>query len=48
MVLDKCLAERCNGVDIPLTDDRRAEWRRRNHAMAERALRVLALAYHRQ
>lgn len=46
MVLAKCVAERSRGQDVPLDDARRQNWAERNHEMAGRALRVLALAYH--
>jgi Ca2+-transporting ATPase len=45
VVLHKCTHERFDGQERPLTDARRQEILQAAHAMAERALRVLALAY---
>ncbi|MGB7160349.1 MAG: cation-translocating P-type ATPase [Tepidisphaeraceae bacterium] len=45
VVLQKCVAELVDGQERPLTDQRRAEILQTAHAMAERALRVLGLAY---
>jgi Ca2+-transporting ATPase len=45
VVLQKCVAELADGQERPLTDPRRAEILQTAHAMAERALRVLGLAY---
>jgi Ca2+-transporting ATPase len=45
VVLGKCTREPSDGADRPLTDDRRQEILQVAHAMGERALRVLGLAY---
>jgi Ca2+-transporting ATPase len=45
VILGNCIAERRDGADIPLTDERRREILQVAHEMAERALRVLALAF---
>jgi P-type Ca2+ transporter type 2C len=45
VVLQKCVAELVDGQQHPLTDPRRQEILQSAHAMAERALRVLGLAY---
>jgi len=45
VVLAQCVAELVNGVERPLTAERRAAWSTANAEMASRALRVLGLAY---
>ena len=45
VILEKCTQERTGGRDIPLTDARRKEILHSALAMAQQALRVLALAY---
>lgn len=45
VVIGRCQFELVNGETVPLSDDRRADWRRRDANMAGRALRVLALAF---
>ncbi len=44
VIVAKCVLERRNGIDVPLTDARREEILRIAGEMASRALRVLALA----
>ena len=44
VIVGKCVAERRRGADVPLTDARRQEILRLAGEMANRALRVLALA----
>ena len=44
VLLAHCVAELRDGATVPLTDERRAELLRQGRGMAERALRVLALA----
>lgn len=45
VVIQKCVTELVDGQQRPLTDPRRQEILQTAHAMAERALRVLGLAY---
>jgi Ca2+-transporting ATPase len=45
VLLHKCVAELSAGEVRPLTDDRRGQILQTAHSMAERALRVLGLAY---
>ncbi|RLS55565.1 MAG: cation-translocating P-type ATPase [Planctomycetota bacterium] len=44
MILARCVAEFCEGREIPLTEERRAQIGQWNSEMAGRALRVLGLA----
>lgn len=45
VVLAQCVAELVDGVERPLTVERRGSWAAANSEMASRALRVLGLAY---
>ncbi len=45
LLVDRCAFEQCDGKITPLSPRRREEILRQSHEMADRALRVLALAY---